>query len=411
MKTHLQLLRRGSAGLAALALAVGAGVPALLGGGSVYADQLANRAMQLSDSGASGGSITSGVGSGTAVKYKLTFTTSAAMQSMVVDFCDNTPLIGDATCTTPTGFTTTGATLTANGTWSLTTPAATQWKLTNTSSQAAGTFEFEVNGVTNPSTQNHAYYARVTTYSDATYGTYTNVGSPGNYVDYGGVALSTVTPITITARVMETLSLCTSGGDGSNANNLTAANSCGVATTPSIILGHTTNNVLTADQIDTKNVYTQLSTNAANGYALYLRASNLTCENGTNDGGGLSKDGGATCAIPAINGGSASGGAMTAGTAAFGAQVASGTAATSGTGSNTAVTRWALTGSNYIMDTATANDNVVSTYGSKIAFTDTGDPKQANSVNNTIKFAAAASPVTPAGIYSENFSLIGVGTF
>ncbi|MDQ5963520.1 MAG: hypothetical protein QG629_602, partial [Patescibacteria group bacterium] len=240
---------------------------------------------------------------------------------------------------------------------------------------------------------------------------YSSPGSVGSKVDDGGIALSTATPITVTARVMETLSLCTSGGDAANATNLAAANSCASATPPSIILGHTANNVLTADAIDTKNVFTQLSTNAANGYALYLRAGNLACPNGSSAGGGLSKDGGSNCHIPAINGGSASGGAMTAGTAAFGAQVLSGTAATSGTGSNTAVTRWAQTGSNYIMDTVTSNDNVVSTYGSKIAFTDTADSKQANSVNNTLKFAATASPVTPAGIYTENFSLIGVGTF
>jgi hypothetical protein len=63
------------------------------------------------------------------------------------------------------------------------------------------------------------------------------------------------------------------------------------------------------------------------------------------------------------------------------------------------------------MDTTTANDNVISTYGSKIAETSGANPKQANSVNNTITFAAVASPTTPAGIYSQNFSLIGVGTF
>ncbi len=98
-------------------------------------------------------------------------------------------------------------------------------------------------------------------------------------------------------------------------------------------------------------------------------------------------------------------------TAEFGAFVSDGTAATGGAGANTAVARWDGTGSTYLMDTTTASDNVLSTYGSKIAETSGGDPKQANSVNNTISFAAVASPVTPAGIYSENFSLIGVGTF
>ncbi|MBP9852894.1 hypothetical protein KBC77_02795 [Candidatus Saccharibacteria bacterium] len=409
MKTHLELLRRGSAALAALALVVGATVPTLVAP-LASASQLVDRSMQLSDSGASGGSITTGVGSGTNVSYKLTFTTLAAMQSMVVDFCDNTPLIGDATCTAPAGMTNASAALTANGAWSLGTPDNVyQWRLTNTGSQAAGTFTFEVTGMVNPNTQNHSYYARITTYSDATYGSsgtaYSSPGSVGSKVDDGGIALSTATPITVTARVMETLSLCTS------AAAMAAANSCGSATPPSVVLGHTANNILTSDQTDTASVFTQLSTNAANGYALYLRASNLACPNGASAGGGLSKDGGSNCHIPAINGGSATPSTFPAATAGFGARVSNGTAATSGTGSNTAVSRWNPAADNYLMDTVTSNDNVVSNYGSKIAFTDTGDAKQANSVNNTLTFAAQASPVTPAGIYTENFSLIGVGTF
>ena len=397
MKTNFQLLRRSGAGVAALALMVGTAIPAFVAS-RASAAQLIDRSLQMSDSGASGGTITSGVGSGTGVSYKLTFTTTAAMQSMVVDFCDNTPLIGDSTCTNPTGFDSSSATLTANGTWSLT-AGQYLWQLTNTSSQAAGTFTFEVNGITNPSTQNHSFYMRITSYANATYGTYVSPGSPGNYVDYGGVALSTATPITVTARVMETLSLCTS------AAALTNAGDCVSASVPSIILGHTTNNVLTADAIDKTNVYSQISTNAANGYALYLRASNTSCTSAspsTAVGGGLSKDGGTTCGIPAINNGSATPitlqDGQTTGNAAFGARVTNGVASTGGVGANTAITRWNPTAGQYLMDVSTSNDNVVSTYGSKIAETSGANPKQANGVNNTLTFAATAAAVTPAGI-------------
>ncbi len=402
---------RQAAWFGALALFVGSVAPAFVSPKSTSAAQIQNRQIQMSDSGASGGSITSGVGSGTGVSYKITFTTAAAMQSVVVDFCDNTPLIGDSTCTSPAGFNSGSATLTANGSWSLT-AATTQWKFSNTSSQAAGTFTFEVNSITNPSSQNHSFYARVTTYANDTYGTYSSYSSPGNYVDYGGIAISTTTPITVTARVMETLSLCTS------AIALTNAGDCVSATTPSIILGHTSNNVLTADQVDTKDVYSQISTNAANGYALYLRASNTSCTSAspsTAVGGGLSKDGGTTCGIPAINNGSATPitlqDGQTTGNAAFGARVTNGVASTGGVGANTAITRWNPTAGQYLMDVSTSNDNVVSTYGSKIAETSGANPKQANGVNNTLTFAATAAAVTPAGIYSENFSLIGVGTF
>jgi hypothetical protein len=201
-------LKRPAALFAAAAVLVGAVAP-VLQRSPAFAAQVTNRSIQLSDSAPSGGSITSGVGSGTAVKYLVTFTTAAAIQSIVIDFCGNTPLIGDTTCSAVTGLDASSATLTANGTWSLT-PSATQLKLTNTSSQAAGTFSFEINGVTNPSaaamnpSTSYSFYARVTAYTNASYGTYSSYSAPGNYTEYGGVAMSITNPITVTARVMET---------------------------------------------------------------------------------------------------------------------------------------------------------------------------------------------------------------
>ncbi|MFZ1248760.1 MAG: hypothetical protein WAQ24_00360, partial [Candidatus Saccharimonadales bacterium] len=292
------------------------------------------------------------------------------------------------------------ATLTANGTWSLT-PAASQLKFTNSASQAAGTFTLEVNGVTNPTAASmgpsaaYTFYARVTGYVGASYGTYSGFATPGNYTEYGGIAMSINNPITVTARVMETLALCAS-------KVMYTGVACAGPTatdTPSVTLGHGPNLILDTSAIDFADVYTQISTNAANGYALYLRASN-SCA-------GLSKDNGATCGIPAVGGGSATGATITQGVAAFGATVDDGAAVSGGTGTNTAVARWKTTAPAYIMDNTTVNDSVTYTYGSKIA-SSTG---QANGVMNKIRFAATASPTTAAGIYTENFSLIGVGTF
>ncbi len=400
-------LKRPAALFAAAALLVGAAAPSFMAANTAFAAQVTSRSIRISDATPSGTGVTTTPGTGTAVKYKLTFTTAqAAWQSAVVDFCAASPLINDS-CTAPTGFSSASATLTANGTWSLA-ASTSQWKLTNTAAQGAGTPVFEINGVTNPSTLG-SFYARVTLYANDTYGTYVDATNTGNYLDYGGIALSTTRLITVTARVMERLSLCTSGGvAGTNANNLTAADSCASATVPSITLGSAPDYVLgyLGATPSTANIYTQLSTNAANGYALYLRGSNSAC---ASNQGGLSRDGGSTCEIAPINTGTATSDTFTDNTAEFGAHVSAGVAATGGTGTNTAVARWA--GPNWLMDTTSANDNVVDTYGSKIAFTDTGDPKQANSVNNTITFGAVASPVTPAGIYSQNFSLIGVGTF
>ena len=422
-------LKRPAAWFAAASLLVGAAMPALYGASAAAAGQVTSRSIQLSDSAPSGGSITTGVGSGTNVSYNVTFTaatTGTNLGAIVVDICDNTPLIGDISCTFPTGFSWGSATPTlasstfsgVTGTWTASSEqggggsAATPQVLVLTNGTPAlptGPINFTVTGVTNPSTaitpsSSHTYYARILTFAsganESTDYTVTGTTRPGtgsltHLVDDGGIAMSLTLPITVTARVMETLSLCAAS------TAYTGVSCAGPAGTdvPSITLGHGTNKILDSSLVDTASVYTQVSTNALNGYALYLRASN-SCA-------GLSKDNGATCGIPAVNSGSATGAAISAGTAAFGAQVSNGVAVSGGTGTNTAVARWATTGSNYIMDNTTSNDNVGYTYGSKI-ISSTG---QANGVNNTITFGATASPTTPAGIYTENFSLVGVGTF
>lgn len=384
--------RRSAALFAAVAVLVGVAIPAFLAT-TVDAADLSSRSIQLSDSAPSGGSITSGVGSGTAVKYTVRFTTSAAMQSFLIDFCSNTPLIGDSTCSAPTSFTVTSASLTAIAGWTATFPSSTQLRMKHSSSQPAGSFTFEFNDITNPSVAG-SLYARITTYTSDSWTGYTSYANVGTVVDSGGVAMAITAPIKVTARVMETMSLCTSKAD------LTSL-ACAGANDPAITLGTAdTQNVLKDDQVYTNNIYSQVSTNASNGYAIYLRAHNAC-------GGGLSKDGGTTCGIPAVNSGAATGIAITAGTAAFGVDIADGSAVSGGTGSNTVVARWNPTAGSYIMDGATSNDNVTYTYGSRVI----QSSGQANSVKNTYVFGATASPTTPAGIYTQSFSLIAVGTF
>lgn len=393
---------RPTALFAAAALLVGAAAPALLGSNQkAYALQLASRKIQMTDSAPSGGSITTGVGSGTAVSYHVTFTTSSAMQSVVMDFCQTSPLLGDATCTAPNGLNVSSATVTAGApavTWTPT-RTANQVKLASSASVAASTVDYTLVGITNP-TGLGVFYVRITTYVGTTWGTYSAPGTEGNYVDYGGLALSATRPIQITARVMESMVLCTSS------DTYTGTACAGGATAPSVILGHSSNNILDVTAVDTKPVYSQVSTNAANGYAIYLRAGNQ-CGGGAGQPGGLSKNGGSVCEIPAVATGNATGAVITAGTAAFGAQVTDGTASSGGTGTNAATARWKVTGTSYIMDSTTATDNVGYTYGSMIA----SSAGQGNGVMNTITFGATASTTTPAGIYTENFSLVGVGTF
>src|ERR1017187_9683329 len=194
--------------------------------------------------------ITSSTPSATGVTYTVSFkpTTSTSVGGIVVDFCGDSPLIGSATCTYPAGFTmgaTPSVTITsgigAGGTWVTTNSlqggaagGATQvLQYTNTTAQAVtgGTAViFTINNVTNTSSTG-TFYARILTFDTSAHATaqYTAVGTArlstfANLLDYGGIALSTVTNINITSKVFETLSFCVylSGGTAcTTAPNLT----------------------------------------------------------------------------------------------------------------------------------------------------------------------------------------------
>lgn len=369
--------------LAALATAATMAL-SYLSGAVVYANQLSSRSIELSDGAVSGGTITSGVGSGTGVAYSFSFTTSASAQSLVVDFCSNSPIIGD-TCTAPTGFNAASATASGGtlGGWTLT-ATTNQIKLAGATAVAAGAQTFVLNNVTNPSAAG-SYYARIYTFANGTFGTYASATSPGNYVDYGGDAMSVTNAISISARVQETMLFCVSGA-APTAN-------CGGVTTPTLTLGHGTNNILDSSAVDTANAYIQTSTNAQSGVVIRMRNSNSS--------GGLNSG---TNVIPAVNGGAATSGTITAGTAAFGLNVA---APTGGTGTISVDTNYGPTAGQYGMDTTSTPDNVTTTYGDRLAYS----TAPVNGVNDTLTFAATASNTTPAGVYTATMDLIATGTF
>ena len=442
MKLHRTLVQRPLIVMSALALVVSTVVPTLLlSSADAAAVQMANRQIQVSDSAPSGNALlTTGVGSGTNVTYKIDFTsaTPTAIGAIVVDICSNTPILGDATCTSPAGFdwgaaptvTVNGATLA--GTWtasSSTGDSATLYpvlKLTNPVPAApSGLVTLTATGVTNPTqggVTGQSYYARVTTFAtsagmaaaypaaDATRPSFATMETNG-LVDYGGVALSTTTPITITAKVMETMTLCTSGTE-------MLATACADATTPSVNIGEDYNGtrILRDDTVSTASAWSMISTNAATGYGIWLRGRN-TCPNGgmtkvtaTNVCEIPANGAGAGVATPIVMG-------QTTGNAAFGMRVGDGAAVGTGSGVNNAIEKWTgddningtivPNGSNYLMDNTTGSDNIQYLYGSQVINSTT----QANSVQNQYFFAATAAPTTPAGIYTQTFSLIASGRF
>jgi len=271
MKTQHRRFVRGL--YVALALAVSAVtlVPGLEQ--TVFAaGQLTTRSITMSDSTASASSVTYTVA--------FTFATTNNVQGIIVDFCDNSPIIGDTTCTAPSGFSitaspavanqsstagcnlstfTTAAQLNTNRTLELT--AASPVSMT---ASCAGSFDLTT--VTNPNTANHTFYARIYTYATTTGANGYTVANPdagATHIDHGGIALSTAANITVTAKVQEQLTFCV----------YTGAN-CGAGGT-AVTLG--TNGVLSSSQsfVDKTTKY-DVQTNATSGATVKVKGATLT---------------------------------------------------------------------------------------------------------------------------------------
>ena len=231
--------------------------------------QVQSRSIQMSSSCVSGGSPCNGTG----VNYFVSFmpSSTATIGSIDINFCSNDPIIGD-TCTAPTGFTSGSATTTtptgfstSTGSWGITYSSTNLVYISNSTAQTpTGTstaITLTLGAVTNPSTLG-TFYARILTFDTATHGTaYTNGATPGTGIlDAGGIALSTVNAITITAKVQESLTFCvyTATYDG-------GGGACSAATGTTVTLGNT-NGVLSSTQsyVDIQTKY-DIATNASHG--------------------------------------------------------------------------------------------------------------------------------------------------
>jgi hypothetical protein len=155
--------------------------------------------------------------------YQVNFTTVTAGQtvgSVVVEFCSNSPIIGDTCSTAGTFLDTNFATLTVNNITgnitglSVDTTNSTSNRVVLTRSAgtvANGAVSFTLgngttNGITNPTTTNTTFYARIMTFTNTT-------GTPpssdeNNATDAGGVALSTAASLRVTAKVQESIIFC-----------------------------------------------------------------------------------------------------------------------------------------------------------------------------------------------------------
>lgn len=396
MKVQLHKLKR----TAYIALALGLAVAGIAEGLLVeraYAfptgGQLVQRSIRISDSSTS---ATAGT-----VNYQVSFKPASdyTVRGIIVDFCANTPIIGDSTCTAPTTFSVGAPTVNTAPSLSGYTNLGGSWTATAQNSNRtlrlvdstgvglddgnANQYTFVLTTATNPTTLG-SFYARIITYTShngeiLTYAPGTEGSTDAR--DYGGIALSTVNVINIQAKVQETLTFCISEADPDP--------NCTNTTTPALTLGHGANEILDASVTDTDLAYMQASTNAASGIIVRMK--------NTNSCGGLSRNGGTTCEIAPVG---ASAAAIDAGVSAlFGMYVTPGVGITATAPYSSGTTQ-------YGMDT-TAGTGVTSTYGSNIA----SSSGALNNIESTLTFAATATNTTPAGLYSANMIMLATGSY
>lgn len=329
------------------------------------------------------------------VEYTVNFTPATNAGAFVVDFCTNTPLIGQS-CTPADGFTAAGVTTETSGF----TASGTATRAVVVGSMTSGTpVSVNLTNIDNPDNVG-TLFARIYTFADATAANASTPTSVGAAIDEGSVALAITETIGVSGAVLETLTFCVSGTE------ITA--NCADTTAPTVAFGETVPGseltVMTPGELETGNVFTQVTTNAVNGVVVRLKSNAAEC-------GGLIRAGDALgeCHIePALLDGVS--GANNE--ARFGVKTA--TAASYGTDGVTNANGTLVPVNSYNNSTYVLNweedelSGVTSTFGD--IFMNTGGAS-ANNQNMQLNFAATVSNNTPAGAYYADISLIAVGTF
>jgi hypothetical protein len=347
----------------------------------------------------------------TDVQYKVSFNvaTTGVIGGVVVDFCGDSPIIGD-TCTAPTGFNINKATLNmsaesaaftgATPAFAVDTTNSSASKLVytssgGTSSQSSGTTLTLTlgdgtagHGVTNPNTTNTTFYARILTFdTEAHAQAYTSTAANGGTgaIDAGGVAMSTANQITVTSKVQERLAFCVYTGA-----NCAAGGS-------SVALGNDKGVLDPAGPFVDKTTKYDVSTNAANGVAIRIKGDTL--KSGSFD-------------IAAIGGTAAS---SSSGSEQFGfcnyQSTGSGLtpAAPYNNGNCSTTTQTAgtaRTGGNGTAQFAFDTTNTNTTYGQVFANKTAGTTS-----TGVIAFIGNISNTTEAAIYTTTLTFVATGTY
>lgn len=439
MVKDLALSRRALALAAAAALLAASLIPALAGFNKVNAATITDRKITLGSSKVS-----------TSTTYDVSFkpVTTTTILGFVVDFCQNSPLIGNS-CTKTNGVTAIPVTGTVNVShtgatgspvaFTVNDPAGTtndgnQLVLTHATTGlgpiTAGTpitFSFTA---TNPSATG-TFYARILTYSTAAGATGYTDTAPGTRLDDGGVALSTANQLTVSARVQEQLQFCVGTTTVDDATTSVSAD-CATAFTGSA------GNSVDMGVLDNSAVYVSGPSNAAtgdngvNGAAMVRTNANggvivsffPEAGTGINHTRAL-RVSGATCTADVFpstsntdqcfNSADITQATFTAGTEKFGMTIGG-----VNCGSTTAYACSFTGGTNKLTRDANYDGNGTATYGTSQGFawhenaTATTIATSSSVVDDEVlmlKFGGTANITTPTGLYNVTSTYIATATF
>lgn len=195
MSKYSALIKRASNATAAVALTLASLTPAVMLGGSAKAAQLTSRKIDMTSSKTSASGVT----------YDISFTAPGSARYLLVEFCTNGPIVGTACTASDISF--------AAPAGGISESSGSKIEIDGgAAGSISGGETFSVTAVVNP-TSTATFYARMVTYTaDQTIATWSSE-TPGSYVDYGGVALSTTDEMSINARVQEQLTFCAGSVD------------------------------------------------------------------------------------------------------------------------------------------------------------------------------------------------------
>ena len=380
--------------------------PILLSSARVSAAQLGARSITLESSEAGLAGVT----------YDIDFdvsTNHSNLEEIVVDFCTESPLLGD-TCTLPTGMSVAAGGLSVTstnigtaGNYTISNVDTTGVVIDLATEAAAVTadggatpvvpddVQLAIDGFTNPTGVNETFYARIVTYDvNGAAASYTSA-SPNAHVDDGGIAMSTAEQITVTARVQEQLNFCIGTANP-------GANCTGVSGTD-IDLGVLTNTDINHSSEDNDGegieyAYAQLSTNASRGAVITYYGDDLKVAGETCTGTSLDQ-----CITPNADGDAS---VLTNTAEGWGLGVSSLNGDAHGTTTNLTVAEA------YNLDAAEEYSFVANTT-TTLANSDSSSPSTSVVDNEELQidFAATAAATTPAGIYQTTLTFVATGTF